>query len=71
LRYEVKVKFYRDFVKIDGQTILIGLKSKPEKGKANRELIDKLATYFNTSKSQIRIISGSKSKRKVIDIMQK
>lgn len=43
MRIEVEVKFRRDFVKVEGNIIVVGLTSKPKKGKANLELIRKLA----------------------------
>jgi len=46
----------------------VGLRSRPVKGKANLELIKKLAKYFRVSSSQVRIISGSKSRRKTVEI---
>jgi len=70
MRHEVEVKFHRDFIEIDGNRILVGLTSKPEKGEANRELVRKLAKYFKVSTSQIRIVSGLKSKNKVVEIMR-
>lgn len=68
MRYEVEVEFHRDFVKVDGDRILVGLRSRPVKGKANLELIKKLARYFKVSSSQVRIISGLKSRRKTVEI---
>jgi len=68
MRYEVEVEFRRDFVKVDGNKILVGLRSRPVKGKANLELIKKLARYFKVSSSQVRIISGLKSRRKTVEI---
>jgi len=60
--YEVKVEFHKDFVKVDGNRIVVGLTSKPEKGKDNVELIKKLAKHFNVSSSQVRIVSGFKTR---------
>ncbi|MFB0503744.1 MAG: DUF167 domain-containing protein [Candidatus Bathyarchaeia archaeon] len=68
MRYEVEVEFRRDFVKVDGNRILVGLRSRPVKGKANLELIKKLARYFKVSSSQVRIISGLRSRRKTVEI---
>ncbi|MCS7385017.1 MAG: DUF167 domain-containing protein, partial [archaeon GB-1867-097] len=45
-----------------------GLTSKPEKGKANLELVKKLAKHFKVSPSQIRIVVGLKSRRKIVEI---
>ena len=71
MRYEVEVKFRKDFIEVKGNKVLVGLTSKPEKGKANRELLTKLAKHFKVSRSQIRILSGLKSKRKIVEIIEK
>ena len=71
MRYEVEVHFHRDFVKVEGNKIVIGLTSKPQGGKANLELIKKLAKHLKVSSSQIRIVSGLKSRTKFIEITQK
>lgn len=68
MEYEVEVKFHKDFVKVEGNRIIVGLTSKPEKGKANSELIKKLAKHFGVPSSQVKIISGLKSKRKIVEI---
>jgi uncharacterized protein YggU (UPF0235/DUF167 family) len=51
-----------------GDQITISLKSKPERGKANRELIQKLADYFEIDKNRIQIISGIISNKKLVNI---
>jgi len=71
LRYEVEVTFHRDFLKVEANKIMIGLTSKPEKGKANLELIKKLAKHFKVPSSQIRIVSGLKSRRKIVEIPER
>ena len=68
MRYDVEVEFRNDFVRVDGNRILVGLRSRPVKGKANLELIKKLAKYFKVSSSQVRIVSGLKSRRKTVEI---
>ena len=32
MRYEVTVEFHKDFVRVNGNEIVIGITSKPEKG---------------------------------------
>ena len=71
MKYEVEVKFHKNFIKVEGNKILVGLTSKPEKGKANLELIKKLAKYFKVPSSHVRIVSGLKSKRKIVEITEK
>ena len=68
MRYEVEVKLRKDFIEVDGNRVLIGLMSKPEKGEANRELVRKLAKHFKVSTSRVRILSGLKSRSKVVEI---
>lgn len=70
LRYEVEVKFHDDFIKVEGNKIVVGLTSKPEKGKANLELIKKLAKHFNVPSTRVKIIAGLKSKRKIVEVKQ-
>ena len=68
MRYEVKVRFHEDFVKADGTRILVGITSKPERGKANAELIRKLAKHFRVPSSRVRILAGHKSRNKIVEI---
>ena len=66
--YEVNVEFNKEFLNIKENQITIGIKSKPIKGEANKEIIKKLAKYFRVSTSLIQIKSGHKSKQKIIQI---
>ena len=47
------------------------LKSPPENGKANKELIKVLSKYFKTAQENIKIIKGKFSKNKIIKISLK
>jgi hypothetical protein len=68
LIYKVQVEFYKDFLKINDDQINIGIKSKPIKGEANKEIIRKIAKYFSISTGMIQIKSGHKTKEKIIKI---
>ncbi|MGC8933452.1 MAG: DUF167 domain-containing protein [Candidatus Methanodesulfokora sp.] len=68
MRYEVEVEFHKDFVRVEGNKIVVGLRSRPERGKANDELVKKLAKHFKVPSSSVRIVSGFKSRRKVVEI---
>jgi len=57
--------------KIDDINFKVFVKQLPEKGRANRAVIKALADYFNTSQSNIQIISGSNSRLKIIEITKK
>lgn len=66
--YEVNVEFHKNFVKIDGKRITVGVTSRPERGKANQELVRKLAKHFKIPTSQVQILKGLKSKSKIVNI---
>ena len=68
--YEVRVEFNKEFLEISGNQISIGIKSKPVKGKANTEIIKKIARHFQVPPSKIQIKSGHKSKIKIIEIQE-
>lgn len=52
----------------EGQTIKIRIKAVPEKGKANKELINFLSREFSIPKQNIEIISGASSPLKLLKI---
>lgn len=49
--------------------IKVHLTSKPIKGKANKELIEILAKYFKTKKSNVKISSGLTSQYKLCELL--
>ena len=68
--YKVLVEFSKEFLEIQDNQINIGIKSKPVKGEANKEIIKKLAKHFGISTALVHIKSGHKSKQKIIEILQ-
>ena len=67
--YKVSVSFHKDYVKVKGDLIEIGIMEKPVKGKANAAIIKQIAKHLGVPKSQIRIVSGEKSQDKVIEVV--
>ena len=51
-----------------GTEIEIGIMSKPVKGEANSEIIKKIAKHFDIPKSSVKIVSGQKSRNKIVEI---
>ena len=68
--YKVKVEFSKEFLEIENDQISIGIKSKPIKGEANKEIIKKIAKHLKISTSLVQIKSGHKSSEKIIQILQ-
>ncbi|MGB9721555.1 MAG: DUF167 domain-containing protein [bacterium] len=58
----------REVIELGKNLYKVKLISPPEKGKANKELIEVLADYFGTKKSNIRIIRGEFTKEKIVEI---
>jgi len=67
--YKVSVAFRKDFIEINKDEISIGILSKPQKGKANKELIEKISKHFDVPKSNVRIVSGEKSRKKLVEVL--
>jgi len=67
--YIVNVDFNRDFIAIQDDKIAIGIKSRPTKGEANKEIIKKLAKHFEVSSSNVVIKSGHRSREKIVEIL--
>ena len=68
--YKVKVEFSKEFLEIEKDQISIGIKSKPIKGEANKEIIKKIAKHFKISTALVKIKAGHKSQEKIIEIPQ-
>ena len=67
--YKVSVTFHKDFIEINKDEIAIGIIAEPQKGKANIELIEKISKHFGVLKSNVRIISGEKSRKKLVEVI--
>jgi hypothetical protein len=67
VKVKTKAKI-KKLTKIDEAYYVISINSPPEKGRANKEIINTLAKYFNTAISKIKILAGEKSKAKIIEI---
>lgn len=68
VKVKTKAKI-KKLTKIDETHYAISINFPPEKGKANKEIIKNLAKYFDTIISKIKIVSGEKSKEKIIEVI--
>ncbi|OGY52415.1 MAG: hypothetical protein A3J59_00715 [Candidatus Buchananbacteria bacterium RIFCSPHIGHO2_02_FULL_56_16] len=51
-------------------SLTVKLNTAPEKGKANKELLDLLAEWFNVAKSDLEIVRGLTSRNKLVRIQR-
>ena len=69
MEYFVSISFNTSkSFQINENKIKISLKSKPEHGKANQELLKLLSNYFQVSSDKIKIIQGIKLRKKIIRV---
>lgn len=72
IKISVKVKTgSRNIVvnKIDDKNFIVAVRARAEEGRANASVIATLSDYFQVSKSNVSIVSGELSKRKIIEII--
>ena len=59
----------RGVIGVTADRLVIGVNSRPEKGKANDELIELLAREMRVPRSALLIVKGEASRRKTIRIV--
>ena len=70
IQVTVKPNSKTEEVSQEGDGFTVKVKEPPKEGKANQAVIKLLAGHFGISQSQVRILSGFKSKNKVIEIAE-
>ena len=72
MKIQVKVKpnAKTEEVSQEGDSFIVKVKEPPREGKANQAVIKLLAQHFGVAKSRVRILSGLKSKNKVVEVVE-
>jgi len=72
MKIQVKVKpnSTTEEVSQEGDSFIVKVKEPPKEGKANQAVIKLLAEHFGVPRSHVRILSGFKSKNKVVEIAE-
>ena len=68
VKYEVHVSRGTAGIEKDGNTLRVHTRQDMIANRANIDVIRQLAKYFSVDPASIRIISGARSRRKVIEI---
>lgn len=58
----------RKVKRIDKQHLAVWVKERPQKGKANKAIIEAVADYLGIPKSGVSILHGQTSKHKVLQV---
>ena len=71
MKIQVKVKANSKTEKVsqEGDNFIVKVKEPPKEGRANQAVIKLLAEHFELPQSQVRILSGFKSKNKIIEVI--
>jgi uncharacterized protein (TIGR00251 family) len=72
MKIQVKVKpnSRTEELSREGDSFIATVKEPPKEGKANQAVIKLLAQHFGVSQSQVRILSGFRSRNKVIEVAE-
>ncbi|MGA8848386.1 MAG: DUF167 domain-containing protein [Dehalococcoidia bacterium] len=73
MKIQVKVKpnSRTEEISREGDSFIVKVKEPPKEGKANQAVVKLLAEHFGVPQSQVRILSGFKSKNKVVEVAKK
>jgi len=70
IRVKVKPSSRAEGLDREGANFVVKVKEPAKDGTANQAVIKLLAEHFSVSKSQVRILSGFKSRNKVIEVVE-
>ncbi len=69
LRVKVKPSSKKELVRrLNKDTLEVKVSAPPEKGKANRRVLELIAEHFGIKKSSVRIVKGKTSREKLVEI---
>ena len=70
IRVKIKPNSRTEELSQEGDSFIVKVKEPPREGKANQAVIKLLAQHFGVPQSQVRIISGLRSRNKVIEVAE-
>ena len=72
MKIQVKVKpnSKTEELSREGDSFIVKVKEPSKEGKANQAVIKLLAEYFGVPQSQVRILSGLRSRNKVVEVAE-
>jgi uncharacterized protein (TIGR00251 family) len=72
MKIQVKVKPDSNTEELsqEGDSFIVKVKEPPKEGKANQAIIKLLAGHFGVPQSRVRILSGFRSRNKVIEVAE-
>jgi uncharacterized protein (TIGR00251 family) len=73
MKIQVKVKSNSktEEVSQESDNFIVKVKEPPKEGRANRAVVKLLAEHFGVSQSQVRILSGFRSRNKIVEVVKR
>jgi len=73
MKIQVKVKpnSKTEELSQEGDIFIVKVREPPKQGKANQAVIKLLAEHFGVPQSQVRILSGFRSKDKLVEVEER
>ncbi len=68
MKFTVSVRSGKSAVQYDGNRIIISTEEKFRNNMANRDILRQVSDFFEIPESDIRILSGFTSRKKLIEI---
>jgi len=68
IRVKVKPGSKSEGISRQGASFTVMVREPPREGRANQAVIKLLAGYFGVPQSQVRVLSGHKSRNKVVEV---
>jgi uncharacterized protein (TIGR00251 family) len=70
IRVKVKPRSKTEELSREGDSFIAKVKEPPKEGKANQAVIKLLAEHFGIPQSRVRILSGFRSRNKVVEVAE-
>lgn len=71
IKVKVKTKSKKDSVeKISEDRFLVETSAKPERGSANKEVLNLLSEFLGIERKRLKIIKGSRERNKIVKIVR-
>lgn len=70
IQVKVKPRSKTEELSREGDSFIVKVKEPPREGKANQAVIKLLAEHFGVPQSQVRILSGFRSRNKVVEVAE-
>ncbi len=70
VKVRVIPKAKREEVVFEGDFLVVKVREPPERGRANKRVVELLAEHFGVPKSHVEIVRGHRSREKLVKVSE-